>query len=76
MGNRVGKQMTTGYTDAKLAMLLRHMAVDCELSGEIERGQMLAAAAHRLEVIAQHTRQDDEGIWSYYRQEMWSHGDA
>lgn len=63
------------YTDAKLAMLLRNMAVDAELSGAIDTHRVLAAAAHRLEVIAQHTRQDDEGIWSYYRQEMWSHGD-
>lgn len=66
----------TEYTDAKLAMLLRNMAVDAELSGAIETWKVLAAAAHRLEVIAQHTRQYDQGIWSYYRQEMWSHGDA
>lgn len=64
----------TIYTDAKLAMLLRNMAVDAELSGAIDTGRVLAAAAHRLEVISQHTRQDDEGIWSYYRQEMWNHG--
>lgn len=62
------------YTDAKLAVLLRHMAVDAELSGAIDTWKVLAAAAHRLEVISQHTKQDDEGIWSYYRQEMWSHG--
>ena len=61
------------YTDAKLAMLLRNMAVDAELSGAIDTWKVLAAAAHRLEVIAQHTKQDDEGIWSYYRQEMWTH---
>lgn len=62
------------YTDSKLASLLRHMAVDAELSGAIDTWKVLVAAAHRLEVIAQHTRQDDEGIWSYYRQEMWNHG--
>ena len=61
------------YTDSKLASLLRAMAVDAELT-EDPCWQVLAAAAHRLEVIAQHTRQDDAGIWSYYRQEMWRHG--
>ena len=64
----------TEYTDGKLASLLRHMAVDAELSGDIEAWKVLAAAAHRIEVIAQHTRQDDAGIWSYYRNEMWNHG--
>lgn len=63
------------YTDGKLATELRRMAVDAELSGD-ECWRILAAAAHRIEVIAQHTRQDDAGIWSYYRNEMWRHGNA
>ena len=61
------------YTDGKLAMELRRMAVDAELSDD-PCWRVLAAAAHRLEVISQHTRQDDAGIWSYYRNEMWGHG--
>jgi len=61
------------YTDGKLAMELRRMAVDAELSGD-DCWRILAAAAHRIEVINQHKFED--GIWSYYRNEMWRHGGA
>lgn len=54
------------YTDGKLALELRRMAVDAELSGD-DCWRVLAAAAHRLEVIAQHTRQEDAAIWGLFR---------
>jgi len=54
-------------------MELRRMAVDAELSGD-DCWRILAAAAHRIEVINQHKFED--GIWSYYRNEMWRHGGA
>ena len=61
-------------TDAELARELGYMATDAHLAGNDRAHLLLSIAQARLLEIASLPK--DDGIWSYYRHEMWSHGNA
>lgn len=58
--------------DREIIRHLMTMKANADLSGLDWESMILGQAIARLEVIA--NLPGDDGIWSYYRQEMWGHG--
>ena len=71
-GNAAATRKGEIMGDRELIKHLSNMKTNADLSGNDWESKILGQAIARLEVIS--NLPSDDGIWSYYRQEMWGHG--